>query len=164
MKTFHLSYLYLVYYKKLKMLSWGDFLSTSWHLIKLCSMKFVGNWNDMHEYLEAKLLKVLMNISWYFLSHGGKICVKVTDHRHYASSFVEEWRFPVGWLVWVKGKLITWMSSWRTRSTNETLQDTNDFFRGHQPWKRQWSTTACFSVFMNINQALENSNLRCFWR
>jgi len=86
-----------------------------------------------HRYIffPTNIICSLSTLNWYFLSHSGKICVKVTDHRHYESCFVEEWRFPVGWLVWVKGKLITWTSYWRTRSTNETLQDTNGFFRGH---------------------------------
>ena len=38
-----------------------------------------------------------------------------------ANSFVEEWKFPVGWswVVWVKWKLIAWKDSWRARIANE---------------------------------------------
>ena len=35
-------------------------------------------------------------ILWYFIAHGGKICVKVTSRSHVtANSFVEEWGFLV---------------------------------------------------------------------
>ena len=48
-------------------------------------------------------------------------------------------------VVRVKWKLIAWKNSWRTGITKERFKMPMAPFRSQPSWKRQWSTTTCFS-------------------